>query len=142
MASEYKKAKAYINKVDKNKDKKQRVKVKLAKERGRNVAKKLIKKAVAEAPKGKGRVPPKVREAGVKVRAQITGKKAGAVSKRREFNEGANKIYSAEPARVLRRQTQDELHEIDKLGLSFPSLQDEFKKTMSLLHGSDVGDSL
>lgn len=120
MASEYKKATAYISKVDRN----ARTQAKMARERGRIRAKKLIKKAVATAPKGKGRVSEGVRTAGDKVRAQI----------------GAKAI--AKPARVLRRTTQADLHEIDQMGLSFPSLHDEFKKTMSLLHGGDVGDSL
>ena len=164
MASEYKKASAYPKAVDKSKIKKKksspagqvgsshmnapkrprnvRVREKIYKEKGTRIAKRLIKKAVAAAPKGKGKVPPKVREAGVRVRAQITGKKVGIVSKTREFNDGQNKVFRAEPARILRRQNQDELFEMDKQGLSFPSLHDEFKKTMSLLAGEDVGDSL
>ena len=147
MASEYKKASAYIKAVDKSKKPstikiKKKTVEKMARERGRNRAKKLISKAVAEAPKGKGRVPASTREAAAKVRAQITGKRQAIISKKREFNQGANRVYKAEPARVLRRQTQDDMYEIDKMGLSFPSLHDEFKKTMSLLHGGDVGDSL
>lgn len=123
MASEYKKATAYISKVDRN----ARTQARMARDRGKIRAKKLIKKAVAEAPKGKGRVAKEVRKAATKVRAQIGDKKAIALAK---------------PDRVLRRQSQAELHEIDQIGLSFPSLHDEFKKTMSLLHGGDVGDSL
>ena len=147
MASEYKKATAYVKAVDKSKKtQKIKIKKKLARrtpaEKAKRMAKKLISKAVADAPKGKGRVPASTREAAAKVRAQITGKRQAIVSKKREFNQGANKVYKAEPARVLRRQTQDDMYEIDKMGLSFPSLHDEFKKTMSLLHGGDVGDSL
>ena len=144
---EYKRASAYIATVDRNKkkesDKKKRVKVKIATVQAKRKAKKMIEKAEkAGARKGKGKVPASVREASARLRATTTGKKAVILNRKPVFQGGTSRVYKAEPARVLRRPTQDDYAEIDRIGLDFPELHDEYKKTMALLHGGDVGDSL
>ncbi len=121
--------------ADKVKAKDAKKKVKRQVQQGKVIGKSLIKKAVAQAPKGTGRLSTGARVANLKVKAQIENRGVRTPI-------GGGKVAVLEPARILRRPTQDEIHETDKLGLSFPSLHDEFKKTMSLLHGGDVGDSL
>ena len=141
---EYKRASAYVATVDRNKKKeseqKKRAKAKMATIKGKRTAKKMIEKAeTAGARKGKGKVSASVREAGARLRATTTGKKAVILNRRPVFQGGTSRVYKAEPARVLRRP---DYAEIDRIGLDFPELHDEYKKTMSLLHGGDVGDSL
>ena len=144
---EYKRASAYIATVDRNKKKdseqKKRVKAKMATVQAKRKASRMIEKAEkAGARKGKGKVSASVREAGARLKATTTGKKSVILNRRRVFDEGTSRVYTAEPARVIRRPTQEDYSEVDRIGLSFPELHDEYKKTMSLLHGGDVGDSL
>ncbi len=102
----------------------------LAKQSAKQAGERYAKEAAFSAKTKPGTVSRDVQEAGVKLKAQMAGKKilVGDIK--------------ARPAKVLRRPNINDLHEIDKVGLSFPSLHDEFQKTMSLLHGGDVGDHL
>jgi len=107
----------------------------LTKQTAKKAGEKLAEEATRRA-KGKGGAVSKdVKRAGLQVKAQITGKKL-------RMPLGAEGSITAKPAVILRRPNINDLHEIDKAGLSFPSLHDEFQKTMSLLHGGEVGDHL
>tara|TARA_R110000737_G_scaffold64356_1_gene92041 strand:+ start:2537 stop:3187 length:651 start_codon:yes stop_codon:yes gene_type:complete len=86
--------------------------------------------------KARGAVSKDIQKAKLQLNAQIAGKKLRA-----PVIDGTG-FLKATPAKVLRRPNINDLVEIDKAGLSFPSLHDEFQKTMSLLHGGEVGDHL
>ncbi len=114
-------------------------KVVLAKQLAKQAGDRYAKEATFRAKTKPGTVSRDVQEAGVKLKAQMAGRKMfGGKSK----DLGVVGNIQARPAKVLRRPNINDLHEIDKVGLSFPSLHDEFQKTMSLLHGGDVGDHL
>jgi hypothetical protein len=153
---EYKRASAYVATVDRNKKKeaqrkkpeseqKKRVKVKIAKLNAKRKATRMIAKAEREgAKKTGGKVSKDVRLARAKVKAQVTGQPV-KVKMGHRLNKDKTRTAlttTVQPARVLRRPTQADIYEVDRIGLDFPELHDEFKKTMSLLHGGDVGDSL
>lgn len=108
----------------------------LAKDTAKKAGKRLAEETTRTA-KGKGgAVSRDIQKARLQLNAQIAGKKLRSVGQ-----DGAG-FMKATPAKVLRRPNINDLHEIDKAGLSFPSLHDEFQKTMSLLHGGEVGDHL
>lgn len=114
-------------------------KVGLAKQIAKQAGNQYAQEAKYRAKTKPGTVSRDVQEAGVKLKAQMVGRKMfGGKSK----DLGVVGNIEARPAKVLRRPNINDLHEIDKIGLSFPSLHDEFQKTMSLLHGGDVGDHL
>ena len=102
-----------------------------------NAAGKRLAEEATRRPKGKGGAVSKdIQKAKLQLNAQIAGKKLRA-----PVIDGTG-FLKATPAKVLRRPNINDLVEIDKAGLSFPSLHDEFQKTMSLLHGGEVGDHL
>lgn len=106
------------------------------KETAKKAGQKLAEEATRRA-KGKGGAVSKdIQKAKLQLNAQIAGKKLRA-----SVIDGTG-FLKATPAKVLRRPNINDLVEIDKAGLSFPSLHDEFQKTMSLLHGGEVGDHL
>tara|TARA_R100001369_G_scaffold71908_1_gene99852 strand:+ start:60 stop:590 length:531 start_codon:yes stop_codon:yes gene_type:complete len=110
-----------------------------AKQTAKDAGKRYAQEAKYKAKTKPGTVSKDVQKAGVKLKAQMAGRRMfGGKSK----DLGVVGSLQADPAKVLRRPNINDLLEIDKAGLSFPSLHDEFQKTMSLLHGGDVGDHL
>jgi len=110
-----------------------------AKQTAKDAGKRYAQEAKYRAKTKPGTVSKDVQKAGVKLKAQMAGRRMfGGKSK----DLGVVGSLQADPAKVLRRPNINDLLEIDKAGLSFPSLHDEFQKTMSLLHGGDVGDHL